>query len=75
MITKETDLYNYGSYIGWRGGGSANCPNCGRLTDIGTGEHAKPDAAKCSCGKWFRYWPSGRTQKISAKFVKILQLS
>lgn len=63
MITIDTYLYSNDHCIGYQGHGSLNCPYCGTLTDVGTGEHAKPDLTHCSCGKWFRYWPTGRVAK------------
>jgi hypothetical protein len=67
MITIESMLYNERQRIGYRGHGSAICPYCNHFTDIGTGEHGIPDVAQCGCGNWFRYWPSGSTQRVNAQ--------
>lgn len=65
MITVETDLFNAGRKIGYSGYGDARCPYCNEESDVGTGEHANPDITLCHCGKWFRYWLSGCTQRIA----------
>ncbi len=67
MITLNTYLFSNGKKYGWLGYGSAECPYCGIEGDIGTGEHSNPDITLCGCGKWFRYWPSGCTQRVNAK--------
>jgi len=48
---------NDGNKIGWIGYGSTECPECGFLCDIGTGEHSLPnDVTFCSnCNKEFSY--------------------
>lgn len=63
MINVKTYLFSQGKRIGYEGYGTVKCPYCNLDTDIGTGEHANPDLAICTCGKTFRYWPSGKTQR------------
>lgn len=64
MIIVQTYLYNMGKKTGYKAFGSTDCPYCSISTDIGTGEHAVPDVALCTCGKWFKYWPNGNTKKV-----------